>query len=274
VPQTVNPPSTRLTGSVAVVSKSTKTITPLGITPVVAPSTQAINDLVALASKGQQVRDVGDLRYLLNPGHTIRHQCCARLVPGMVRLKLYNFRDQWRAKLRERKGEERFLFHVPLPVSLWQRMMGKLPVLALEMRCAFPQNENTALAELEVEIWPQNCGEPQAENILETVGPRLLESLWGCLNATPERRGHLRIPFQQTVQIAPLPEGSGEKFQATTRDVSLLGMSLVMSSRLSAQQVCVWVSLPSQPEPTPIKARVVHVRERKEGGFEIGLSFT
>jgi hypothetical protein len=137
-----------------------------------------------------------------------------------------------------------------------------------------PQNENVALAEIDIEIWPEFCGEAQAIDILEKVGPRLLESLWVCLNATPERRGKLRVPFEHPVQLTPVSDGEvGKAITARTRDVSALGMSVVMSSRPPWTQVGVLVTLPSRPEPMSLKARVVHVRECKEGGFEVGLAF-
>ncbi len=274
MPQAPQAPSVKSPVHVPVVDKTTKTVTPLGITPVAIPGTPAVNELVAFATKGHEVRDKGDIRYLLKPGISIRHQCCARLVPGMVRLKLYPFRDQWRATLTERKAEERFMFQVPLPVSIWQRVTGRLPCLAVEVRCTLPPNENVALADIDVEICPEACGEAQAIDILEKVGPRLLDSLWVCLNATPDRRGNLRLPFEYPVQLAPVGDGElGPAIAARTRDVSTLGMSVLMPCRPPWTQVSVLVSLPSRPEPASLKAHVVRVSECKTGGFEVGLAF-
>jgi hypothetical protein len=98
--------------------------------------------------------------------------------------------------------------------------------------------------------------------------------MWGCLNATPERRGKLRVPYEVPVQLAPMGDGvPGEGIAARTRDVSLLGMSVMLSRQPPPAPLCVLVSLPSRPEPTPIKVRVVHVRECKGGGYEVGLAF-
>ena len=273
VPQT-QPGSVRSSVSLAPVSGTQSQASSTAGTVPGVPDSPAVNELVALAGRGRVHRDCGEIRYLLTPGQSIRHQCCARLVPGMIRLKLYSFRDQWRANSVERKGEEKFLFEVPLPVSFWQRVTGRLPCLAVELRCTVPQGENTTLAEVEVEIRPEHCNTAQGADFLEKVGPRLLESIWRCLNATPERRGKLRLPLELPVQLVPATEATpGEALAARTRDISQLGMSLLMASRPPWTQVCVLVSLPSRSEAVSLKARVVHVRECKGSGFEVGLAF-
>jgi hypothetical protein len=270
VPTTAQPLSSG--SSIRVVSLSGTSTT--AVQGGAAPETPAVNELVALAIQGRKYRELGEIHYLLTPGQSIRHQCCARLLPGMVRLKLLSFRDQWRAPAVEQQGEERFVFHVPLPVSFWQRVTGQLPRLAVELRFNIPQSENAGPAEIEVEIRPEHCGSARGPEFLEKVGPRLVESLWRCLSATPERRSKLRVPLDIAAQVLPAGEGTtGEVLTARTRDVSQLGMSLLMASRPPWTQVCVQVAVPSRAEAVSLKARVVHVRECKGSGFEVGLAF-
>jgi hypothetical protein len=203
----------------------------------------------------------------------ILHHCCAKLVPGMVRLKLYGFRDQWKARSVERKGEERFLFQVPLPSSLWQRTLGKLPSLAVEICSRFPTDERTALTETVIRIWPDGC-KSQAVKLLDDLGPQLLESLRTCLNALSEMRSQLRLPIARPVKVAPVIDGQvGETIDSVTQDISSRGMSVLMPCGLPAAQVCVLVPLPSRREPMSISARVVRVRSHKDGRFEVGLAF-
>jgi serine/threonine protein kinase len=244
------------------------------VSPTAIASAQAVNELVALAGEGREVRQRGDFCYLIEPGRSILHHCRARLVPGMVRLKLNSFRDQWKARSVERTGEERFLFHVPLPASLWQRTLGKLPSLAVEVCCTFPTDERAPLTECAVRIWAEGCNQQQAAKLFEDVGPPLLESLRACLNAEPEMRGQVRLPFARPVKVAPVIDGKvGEAIDSMTQDISPRGMSVLMPRGLAAAEVCVLVSLPSRRDPTPIAARVVRVRGNKDGRFEVGLAF-
>jgi hypothetical protein len=76
------------------------------------------------------------------------------------------------------------------------------------------------------------------------------------------------------VQLAPAADGAtGAPTAARTRDVSLLGMSVVTRSQLPWTQVSVLLSLPTRSEPISVKARVVYLRPCKEGGFDVGLAF-
>jgi serine/threonine protein kinase len=256
-------------------SSVVKMLTPVTSTPVVATANPAVEELLAMASAGQEVRERGPLRFLIKPGRALVHHCGAHLIAAMVRLRLYRFLDHWKATLVERKREGHYRFLVPLPGgNMWQRVMGRQPQLAVEIHCAFPQNEGTGLTMMEIEIRPEGCGESEAVSILEKVGPAVLESLWGCLDARPERRGQLRLPFEQIVRVAPLFDGKlGDAIEGKTRDVSSQGMSVILPKRLPSAQVSVLVALPSRREPASISARVAHVRNDQDGRFEVGLAF-
>jgi serine/threonine protein kinase len=263
------------TGRVAVVSP--RHVTPLRATAAapVASSKEAVNELLALAGQGREVRERGGFRYLLEPGKSIRHHCGARLIPGMVRLKVNTFRDLWKAKEVECQGEDRFLLHVPLPGSLWQRALGKRPGLAVDIRCELPTDEATKPTEAEIEIFPVDCGGQQAVEILETVGPHLLESLRTCLDTPAERRGEVRLPFAQPVKVVPVSEddGRGEAIEARALNVSTGGMSVLMPRRPASAQVCVELALPSRREPATIAARVLRAKPHKDGRVEVALAF-
>jgi hypothetical protein len=248
-------------------------ISPSRLAPAAAvASGDAVNELISRASEGCQVRESRGLRFLLTPEGSILHYCCARLVPSMVPLKLAGFREQWKAELLER-DDDRYLYRVPLSGSLWRRALGMLPSLAVEIRCEFPTGEGGDLAEAAIEVWPLDCGKSRSGDLLEEHGVRMLESVRGILNAETERRLQVRVPFEQTVEVAPVTNGApGGPVIARLRDISPSGMNVVMASRPSSAQVWVVVKLPSRRDPVPILARVVRVRGQ-EGHFEIGLAF-
>ncbi len=253
------------------VAPTVRTVAPTtGVT-----SARVVNELLALASEGREVRQHGGISYLLEPGRSILHHCWASLIRGMVRVRLYNFRDQWKAQIVQHTQEERFLFHVPLPRTLWERTLGRLPRLAVEVCNSFPTDDRTALTETSIRIWTEACNQQQAVNLLDDLGPRLLESLRACLNVAPDQRGHVRLPCTLPVMVAPLIDGKlGEPIESMTKNVAQSGMCVSTPWALAVAQVCVLVPLPSHPEPVPIEARVVRVQAQEDGRFEIGLTFT
>jgi serine/threonine protein kinase len=274
VATTTKPTSATTTARAATVIRTTKAITPLRDTPVVSSSMQAVNELIAVATKGREIRECNGFHYLLQPGKYILHHFYARLIQGTTRIRLHSFRDQWRAKLIERKGNEYFLFRLLLTGNLWQRTLGRQPCLALELHCEYTEVENVTVTEIEVKMRPEACSEAQAVNVLEDMAPQLLESLRQCLEANPERRNQVRMPYEQAVQVAPVFEGAlGDAIESRTRDISQRGMSVLMPRRPLSGQVCVLVPLPSRSDPASIMARVVHVRSCQDGRFEIGLAF-
>jgi serine/threonine protein kinase len=252
-----------------------KVVVPSRASPVVSvSSTAAINELVALAGEGREVRERGGMRYLMTPGVSILHHCCARVIPSVLLLKVTGFREQWKATLVERE-EGRFVYHLPLGGSVWQRTFGTPPTLSVEIRCEAPTQGDATLSEASVEIWPLGCSQNKAVEVLESMGPRVLESVRTYLNAHPERRAQMRLPYESVVQVAPVHDGVlGDAIMSMTRDISQNGMSVLMPCRPPAAQVCVLVSLPSRHEPATIAARVLRVRPQKDGRFEVGLIFT
>ena len=59
---------------------------------------QLIKSLVAEAAGDLQVREYCNARYLLRPGFSLEHQFFAHLTPGVAKLKIQGFRQQWGAQ--------------------------------------------------------------------------------------------------------------------------------------------------------------------------------
>jgi serine/threonine protein kinase len=269
-PRAVAPKST---GRVAVVAPPQ--VTPLQVATLapLAATNEVVNELLALAGRGREVRECGGFRYVLEPGKSIRHHCATPVIPGMVCLRVNTFRDQWKAQEVESKGEGQFVVHVPLPGSLWQRALGKRPSLAVNIGCELQADENTKLAEVAVEIRMVDCRGQRAAEVLETVGPHLLEGVRTCVEAPAQRRGEARLPFMRPVKVVPVPEDSapGEGIGAKALSVWAGGMSVLMPRR-PPPQVYVQVALPSRGESVTMAARVLRVRPHKDG-VEIILAF-
>ncbi len=163
---------------------------------------QLINSLVAEAAGDLQVREYRDARYLLRPGFSLEHQFFAPLTPGVAKLKIQGFRQQWGATEVEVSDQYAVLF-VPLTASFWQRVLRIRP--GLKIQIGIPQAAAAvSVSEVRVFIEPVGYDRKMALTLSEETAPQLLESLRTFFQAQPERRGQARLPFEKAVQIIPV----------------------------------------------------------------------
>src|SRR5262249_54936623 len=96
-----------------------------------------ITTLVSSLAAEHEVQEYHSIPSCYRENELIEHRCYAQLLPGTLRLKLVGFSDQWHLSLVE-EADERFLFHLRLQSSLWQRVLGQTPALAIEVRLNSP----------------------------------------------------------------------------------------------------------------------------------------
>ena len=147
---------------------------------------QAINGLVAAAAGDLEVREFQNTRYLLHPGRSLEHQFFARLPPGVGRVRLEGFRQEWRAE-RLKAADPLSAYLVSLSGGAWRRLLGTQPGLQVLVNVP-PPTPATALTEVTVRIEPVRCAGDAAVRLLEETGPQLLKSLRDFLQALPDRR--------------------------------------------------------------------------------------
>jgi hypothetical protein len=196
------------------------------------------------------------------------------MVASLVPLKLAAFGEKWKGQLSVHDGG-RYVYRLPLRVSLWRRALGQTPSLAVAVHCDSTSDEEAPATGTTITIRPIDCSGLQATELLDEMGPPLLVSVRTHLDADPERRTQMRLPFEQTVQVAPVFDGElGDAIVSQARDISQRGMSLMMPCRPPSAQLFVMVSLPLRRDTASIMGRVVRVRSWKDGRFEVGLAFT
>jgi serine/threonine protein kinase len=236
------------------------------------PHNEALRELVRVASGGIVVQDLGGLRCVVRPGPSLEHHCVARVAPADVERKLEGFRYRWGAERTAHAGD-RFVYRIPLPGSLMQRLFGRGPALEAEVRLR--PGAKTSLTPLTTTLRAVGAPADRANEVLERLGGDLLESLRCFLAAVSERRRQERWPFEQDAQVRPLANGApaGPVVAARTRDVSLSGMGLYVPGPFSASDVLIRLEPPQGGGPLELRAQVVHLAPCPDGRVEVGVRF-
>ncbi|MGB7157213.1 MAG: PilZ domain-containing protein [Tepidisphaeraceae bacterium] len=92
-----------------------------------------------------------------------------------------------------------------------------------------------------------------------------------------EKRRAARMEVQGNVVVAPVtPDGSlGQSFTALTRDLSFVGIGLLLATRLAlGQQIVVRLPRGAAEDAMYLRCTVQHVRPLADGLFVIGAEFT
>jgi serine/threonine protein kinase len=233
---------------------------------------QAINRLVAVAAGELEVREHQNIRYLLHPGKYLAHEFFARLPPGVGRLRLDGFRQEWRASPMRADGPG-VAYLVSLSSGSWQRLWRMQPGLKVLIEMA-PPAPPAALTEITVRLEPVRCG-ADAERILEELGPQLLKSLREHCQALPERRNQARLRFEQPVRVAPVLDGRdlGDEILSQAKDISLRGMGLVMPCRPPSMLLSIRLPAETLGQEIDIPGCIVRAAPRADGRYELGVRF-
>jgi hypothetical protein len=232
-----------------------------------------LRQLTEEAAGAQQVREFGQQRFLLLPGEMITHRCFARMVASTLPLKLQGFREQWRARPIREDGV-RFQYQVRFPPNLMESLMGRHPGLEVCLTSQESDNVGATLTSIHIELRPISCGRARANELLEEIGPVLLESLRNFLQAAPERRKLERLPLEQPVTLYPLVGENelGEGVTGQTHDVSLSGMGIYLPRPPEAATVAVHLHDPA-PQGVLLEGQIVRQVVCRDGRYDVGIWF-
>jgi hypothetical protein len=248
--------------------------TPVAQAPPPRTPRQLLDELVNAVARGFAVRSSGRIFYQLQPGPRVSHRCWVRFLPGMLKLKLDGFRQQWKAQ--EVSATERtFAFEVRGRRSFLARCFGQGPGLRLDVRLGLPQSARAGLTPLAIEIAPLGCSGADASGLLDEFAPALLTSLHGYLQPASERPDQERYPYAEPVQLVPgaLPGRPATPLPARARVLARDGLTAVVVSPLPGREAVVVLPSPAGTGQTfELPARVAST-EPTAGGHELELLF-
>jgi hypothetical protein len=259
------------------VASSRVVLPPLTALPPKQPSCQghrdqtwreALDEIITVAARGQEICATGTSFYRLSAGSHIEQRCWARLAPGMARLKLAGFREQWRAE-RIVRTETRCVMEVRSSGSILQRCFGWVPAVIIDVCFGAPRENTASLTPIRISIHPTTSGRARTDQILTEMGPPLLNSLQTYLNTQAERDSQERYPCSQIV-LVQVP-ATGQSLTAQLRDIGRDGLCLYATTPLPAGPVTLTLTRPGSSLTVQVPG---WVRDNfaDEGRYEVEVS--
>jgi hypothetical protein len=171
----------------------------------------------------------------------------------MTRLKMDGFVEQWRANEISRQ-ERRFVCTVLTTGNLWDRCLGRLPGLQVEIRIGLPEAAN-GMTPVRINLQPVDCNRTRAEQLLSELGPTLLGSLQTYFHTQAEKAAQERYPLNQPVKVQPA--GEMKSFTARLRDIGREGLCLVSAEAIPQGPVTLTLNRWASAATVQIPGRVV-----------------
>lgn len=232
-----------------------------------------IRALVKAAAGDIQVRESGDIRYTIQPGRYLEHQCYARLVPSTIPIKLSGFREEWSAEAVS-QSEGSFIFRARLRTSFWQKCMGSAPCVEVCVE-VLPPASHATMTDVHILIRPQHCNEEQAVQALDDLGAEMLASIRNHLQAGPERRADTRFAFNVPVQFRPVlaDQSLGEAMVCQGKDISRRGIGLYLPCKPPPGYLVLQLQPTASSAVVSVPAQIMHSHLMEDGRYEVGLKF-
>ncbi len=226
-----------------------------------------VEGIVAEASRGHQILPAGTLHYQLLAGGRIEHRAWARLAPGMARLKMTGFREEWQAESVVCR-EMRHVMTLRLSGSMLERCLGRVPGLNIEVCLGSPRFDSN-LTPIRVTIQPSAGSHARAVQVLSEIGPTLLASIQTYLNTQSDRTAQERYPCEQIVTVQP---PGAQAIAAQLRDIGKDSLCLYSPSSLPSGAVTLSLTRPGSTQTVQVPAWVRDCIAGEEGRFEVELT--
>jgi hypothetical protein len=238
------------------------------------PLNEVLPQLIASAAGPVEVQEHEGIRFQILPGNHVQHRCAAWLPVGVAGLRLESFCREWGAVVVH-AGEDRFVCHLLLPGTLWQRYLRRRVGLELQVALRQPSGLALKLTQVEVVLRPLGCGESLATRLLWEAAPRLLASLRTHLQACPEQRTEPRLLCEHPLQVSLVRPGLRLEapLECPGKDISWRGVGFFLQDQPASPEV--YLTLPAETEGPGlgVLARIVRVRPRGDGWYEVGAAF-
>jgi serine/threonine protein kinase len=227
-----------------------------------------------LNNPGSSVEGPSGARYRVHADGSWEHRCPLQLFPGAMDLKVAGLLSFWNARVLSHEGDQyRLDFEAPGPKSFWDAFRSR-PRVTVDIHVEPNSQASARLAEAVVRVSYKHKDQAQASRLLGHISPKVFETVRTYFQAAQEQRGKERFPLTLPARLYPvLPDLEvAEAIDATTRNISFGGMSLLVKARPPVEVV--YLHLPTSPQALgyAVLARVVRCREA-EGGWEVGLRF-
>src|SRR5262249_36205711 len=212
---------------------------------------------------------------LLREENGILRRYTSRLPLNLVRLKLDIYRRQWKGRVVH-DDERLYEFHTRRSLSFWQRCLGQRAGLAVQVQLApATAAPGAAATTVLVQLRPIHCSRDEGSQILEAIGPLLLESALDCFEMASERRAQERLTWPHPVAVRfVLPDRRlGEVVSCQGKDISRTGIGFYLPSSLPTTQICVELPTTRQTPGFSVAAQIVRLQRHDQRCFDVGAAF-
>ena len=196
----------------------------------------------------------------------------ARLTADLTKLKLESFKNQWRYELNEWTKET---------YALRPKQTGTNPTMAkpfgVELVVQFPANSQSASTHAtagEVNVTGRYVGHDSSGQATEQI-ITMLENFRRALQNTDERRRAPRVKAELPVALYPIDDELSVHpvVLAKTRDLSLTGLGLVLTTELSATHFYITFPTIRDLAGHAILAQTVRSHTNSNGHPHLGVKF-
>jgi serine/threonine protein kinase len=203
----------------------------------------------------------------------LRQRYRTRLPRPAVRPRLDQLRQQWNGHPVS-DADDVVTFQVVRSLSFWQRCTGR--AAGLEVCLHLPPGEADGPTEVLLFVRPFGCGKGQAAQLLQAVGPLLVESAGTCLEAPAERRVQERLPWPHPLRARFVLPGRrlGEAVVCGGKDISLTGIGFHALAELPSRQAYLELTTSFHEAAISVPVRIVRVRHLDDGSQEVGAAFS
>ncbi len=251
-----------------------------GSAPALLPADSPADDLnqiireLVVGAGGEVSRDDNPLPVLDEGGEVLHYQFQAGLPLGSARLKLDEFAKQWYAQLR-RDDVQGCIFHIDMPTNFWRQWIGRQPGLQVQVRLGRVHAMSATPIEVVVEIRAFRCRKKRGRQLLQDMGPALLDSLRNYLLINAEKRSSDRLLWPYPVTIRPLDKAGhpGAAIQCQGKDISLSGMGFYLPEELETSEVLIDLPNTLHPPSIAVPATLVRAKRTADGWYDVGALF-
>lgn len=255
---------------------STSRATPASAIPVQAQEdlNQLIVEMIATAKGETSSEKPAEAPTLSKDGEVLQYRFLAGLPLGSAREKLESFCQQWYGQLI-REDERGCGFTVNMPRNFWNQWIGRQPALEVQVILDRPNPMAATPIEVGVQVRALGCAKKRAGQLLQDMGPSLLDSLRTHLLVNSEKRMQDRLLWPHPVQIIPLYQDGtrGKKIECHGKDLSTSGVGFYLLNELDTSEVLIELPSTKHPPAITVPATLVRAKRCADGTYEVGALF-
>lgn len=205
---------------------------------------------------------------------SISHRFQVSLPLGSARLKLESFCKQWYGQLI-RDDEQGVVMHLAMPSNFWRQWVGKQPGLEIRIHLARLNPAAPTPIEIYVNISAQRCSRKRAYELLEEMGPSIIDSLRKHLLVNSDKRTQDRVSFACPLRVIPVhADGRREEpVECRGKDISQSGIGFYLPQELTTSEVLVELPSAARPPHVLVPAMLVRAKPSADGWYEVGALF-